>query len=45
MPANALRRWYDQMPGPGSWLLLAELISGPHQPNLEWLQASCPLVP
>ena len=27
------------MPGPGSWLLLAELISGPHQPNLEWLQA------
>ena len=27
------------MPGPGSWLLLVELISGPNQPNLEWLQA------
>ena len=29
------------MPGPGSWLLLVELISGPHEPNLEWLQAWC----
>ena len=30
-------RWYDQMPGPGSFLLLVELIRGP-QANLEWLQ-------
>ena len=31
--------WHDQLPGSGGWLLLVELISGPYQPDLKWLQA------
>lgn len=33
--------WSDRLPAAGSWLLVVELLSGPHQPNPQWLQAWC----
>jgi len=33
-----LQAWHDQAPPPGSWLLVVELISGPHQPSQAWLR-------
>ena len=33
-----LEAWRDQAPPAGSWLLVVELISGPHQPSQAWLR-------
>ena len=33
-----VKAWCDQAPPAGSWLLVVELISGPHQPSQLWLR-------
>ena len=35
----AAAAWQLQLPQPGSWLIVVELISGPHQPSWEGLRA------
>ena len=33
-----LEAWTRAVPPPGSWLLVVELLSGPHQPSQAWLR-------